>query len=372
MSTATKAQDPQAASCPSIDSLMPGSPGERLGAARAAWLRERLEGRRIAVVGASGAVGLETLALLAEAGVDPERVIAAGSARSAGRTLAICRQRFVVHEASDRLDADAAVLATPAAVSKRLAPALAERGVLVSDNSSALRHSAPLVIPEVNPEAACPNDRIIASPNCTTTIALTACEGVRRNFGVRSIQITSQQAISGAGLIAMQTLIRQTEATLGVYGDEQPAGFGIPLAFNAFPHESDLNEPGLCGEELKFRTETARIWNDTCVSTDACCLRVPTLRSHLVVVRLQTELPCTKQEAEQAIAASPGVVFVESGPDAISASKRCDVLAGRVVAEPSLGVEGSEVRLVAAGDQLLKGAAWNALQNLALLIERRG
>ncbi len=322
------------------------------------------------MVGASGAVGLEALALLAEVGVDPDRVIAAGSAQSAGRALDICGQRFVVHEASDRLDADAAILATPAEVSLRLAPALAARGLLVSDNSSALRHSVPLVIPEVNPWALNADDRIIASPNCTTTIALTACEGLRRAYGVRSIEITSQQAFSGAGLDAMRSLIGQTRATLGG-GSYEVGASARTLAFNAYPHESALDGDGLCTEERKFQHETARIWNDAEPWTNACCLRVPTLRSHLVVVRLRTRRPCTKQEAEEAIAASPGVVLTDSGPDARSATKRCDVLAGRVVVRESPGDGGSEVRFVAAGDQLLKGAAWNALQNLCLLIERR-
>lgn len=371
MSTVVEAQDPRAASgsCPSIESLMPGSPGERLGAERAAKLRERLGNRTLAVVGASGAVGLEALALLAEAGVDRDRVVAAGSARSAGSTLEVCGRKFVVRETSEDLQADGAILATPAEVSLRLAPALAARGVLVSDNSSALRHRVPLVIPEVNPWALNADDRVIASPNCTTTIALTACEGLRRAYGVRSIEITSQQAISGAGLEAMRTLIGQTRATLG--GDHTEIGTSArPLAFNAIPHESALDRDGLCVEELKFQTETTRIWNDAELWTNACCLRVPTLRSHLVVVRLRTRRPCTKQEAEETIADSPGVVFTDSGPDAWSATKRCDVLAGRVVVRETPGDGGSEVRFVAAGDQLLKGAAWNAIQNLCLLIER--
>lgn len=373
MSGAVKTQGGNAAGrCTGVDTLMPGSPGERLGEARAAEIRERLKRRTIAVVGASGAVGLEALALLAEAGVDPDRIIAAGSARSAGRVLEAGGRRHVVRETSDSLKVDAAILATPAPISQRLAPALAAKGVLVSDNSSALRHSVPLVIPEVNAEAAGPNDRVIASPNCTTTIALTACEGLRRSFGVRSIEITSQQAISGAGLEAMQELLRQTQAACSTDREATAAAdvSARPLAFNAYPHESELSESGLCAEELKFQRETARIWNDSCVSTGACCLRVPTLRSHLVVVRIRTQRPCTKKEAERAIAASPGVVLTESGPDARSATKRCDVLAGRVVVHESSNAGGSEVRLIAAGDQLLKGAAWNALQNLCLLFDR--
>ena len=348
--------------------LMPGAPGRRLDAEQKKWLSVRGRGVRIGVYGATGAVGLELLALLAEAGVPAEYVTAYASARSAGERLAYGDGSLPVFDADadDGRRQDVAVLATPAAVSRRLAGRLVDQGVRVSDNSSAFRGEAPLVVPEINGDAITRNVGLVASPNCTTTIALTAAEGLRRAVGVRSIGVTSAQAVSGAGRGAMRALLDETREAVDDKRDVVARWLDEPAAFNVFPHESAVDEgSGLCGEEAKIIAETRRLWGAG-VDTDTACLRAPVLRTHTVVVRCRVKRPCDAERARAAIGLAPGVEWVTRGPSALAASCRCAVLAGR------LAVRGDSVRFVVAGDQLLKGAAWNALQNAMLMAPERG
>jgi aspartate-semialdehyde dehydrogenase len=357
-----------------IDDLLPGMPRRRMSGAQRASLARALDGRMIAVVGATGAVGLEALALLAEAGVPSTHVHAIASDASAGSCLPYAGSGIRVGSTEDlfrlvcddRVGGVIALLATPAPVSRELVPRLRSLGVPVSDNSSAFRATAPLVIPEINPGAAV-GSGLLASPNCTTTIALTAAAPIVRASGVRSIEITSYQAVSGAGLGAMRALIEET--TLAVGGRRACANWlDHPAAFSVFPHESDLDsETGLCAEEAKFAYEAPRILGDARIGLAATCMRVPVLRTHTVAVRVATARPAHAAEIRRALASAPGVRTVGQGPSSLDASCLCDVLVGRVRVEPDPDGGGSVVRLIAAGDQLLKGAAWNALQNAALL-----
>lgn len=354
--------------------LMPGARVfDRMTPAQRRWLGDRLRGAEVAVFGATGAVGLEALALLDEAEVPAKLVRAYASERSVGRGVAYGEGVLEVRGVETALEvgspgvggARLAVLATPAEVSRTLAPALLARGWRVSDNSAAFREEA-LVLPEVNAAVVSGGTHLVASPNCTTAITLTAAEGLRRAVGIESIGITSYQAVSGAGLAAMEALVSETacatrgQALQGLWRAEASA-------FNIFPHESAVEEEtGLCAEERKFLEETARLWQGAGAATDAACMRTPTLRTHLVVVRAHTRRGCGRAEALVALASGVGVRVAPDGPSALEASGRCEVLVGRVVAD-----EGARtVRFVAAGDQLLKGAAWNALQNAALLAQR--
>lgn len=350
---------------------------------QARFLRDGLGARTVAVVGATGAVGQEALALLAEAGVAPGRVRALASSRSAGRDAPYGPGAVAVEEARvDRIAADLAgvdvvVLAVDSGRAREMALALRGRVGPVVDNSSAFRMdpAVPLVIPEINPMAITAHAGLIANPNCTTIISLVAVEPLRRAFGLARVSVTSYQAVSGAGRPAMRALIDETRSALS---GEAPRAthFPDPVAFNAFPHESELDPAtGSCVEELKFVRETRRLWADpprpdAAARLDATCVRVPTLRTHLVALRVELNAPAGRAQVESALREGPGLAWSESGPTALQATGRCDVLVGRLRAiEPELGDPMGprrDWRFFAAGDQLLKGAAWNALQLAAL------
>ena len=353
-----------------IAEIMPGADGRRMGEHERTAVADRLVGTPIAVVGATGAVGLEALALLAEAGVGDRDIIAVASRRSVGRALEVGGCAHTVRDLDAAREAGVVLLAVPADRSRRIAPDLIEGGVLVSDSSSAYRDSAPLVIPEINADRVAAGTRLIASPNCTTAIALTAAAGLIDRGGVGAIEIVSYQAVSGAGIDAMHALIAETEEAVAGR-DVRARWLAEPAAFSVFPHESAIDRrTGGSAEEHKFVNETRSILGAPGLHAAATCVRVPTLRTHTVSVRIRTERRLDAHEARAAISTNRGVRVVDDGPTSHDAAGRCAVLVGRVRAEPDPDGRGTIIRMIAAGDQLLKGAAWNALQNAALLIER--
>ncbi len=346
-------------------------PGRRMTDAQRAWLGERMRGRSVAIVGGTGAVGLETLALFVEAGVDASSVHVFASERSAGREIEIDGVRWTVGatDPGEIASCDAAILALDAALSRELAPRLVERGVLVVDHSSAFRMdpATPLVIPEINGSDLA-GARLVASPNCTTTIAMMPADAIRREFGLESMGVVSYQAASGAGLAALEGLERECRAALA---DDEPAAgfFPVPAAFNVFPHESAI-APGSrsSGEEVKIARESRRMWKEDSLAVEATCVRVPVFRTHTVALRLVLRSGATIAEIEGAVRAMEGVELLDSSspaPTSLGATGRCVVLAGRVKpADPTAEADGEHrvVSLVAAGDQLLKGSAWNGVQ----------
>lgn len=334
----------------------------------------------VAVIGATGAVGREMLGLLAQADADGERVRAYARARSAGSRLPFGDGEVTVR-ALGELDADAetpgvALLAASSDVSKRWGPALVERGAVVIDNSSAFRMAAdvPLVIPEVNGGcvAGDATPRLIANPNCSTIIMLVAAEPIRTRFGVSSMTVSTYQAASGAGLAAMEELREQTAAALSG-GSAEPRVFAEPCAFNVFSHDSPVDvESGLNVEESKMIAETRKLWADGRVVVRPTCVRVPVLRAHAESISIATERPATLDGVLSALHEAESVEVVDDRagnvfPTSLRASHRHDVLVGRVRVH-ACGVHGgSTVELFAAGDQLLKGAALNAVQIARLI-----
>lgn len=352
--------------------IMPGAVGRRLESVDAASVGTALQTATIAVVGATGAVGLEVLALLVELGVEPARIRAIASASSVGSIVRSGGRDHEIRGLGEALEAEVAILATPAEVSRRIAPELIDAGVLVSDNSSAFRDEAPLIIPEWNPEAVRRGDRLVASPNCTTTIAVTGIAPLLATRPPISLEIVSYQAISGAGMPALHAILEESRDLLA--GDApSPRWRHHPVAFNAFPHESSLDPvSGACGEERKFVQEAGRLLRLPSASLAATCLRIPVLRTHTVAVRLRLPEACSVEMVRTRLASAPGVRLVEDGPTSHQATARAGVLVGRIRVESSTEGAGSLVRAVVAGDQLLKGAAWNALQNAALLVSATG
>lgn len=354
-----------------LEDIMPGAIGQRLAGLDPSPVRSALGDSTVAVVGATGAVGLEVLALLIELGVEPAKIRAIASDSSVGRVVRAAGREFTIHGTADAHDVDVAILATPAEVSRHLAPVLLADGVLVSDNSSAFRDTAPLVIPELNPEVLGVEDRVIASPNCTTTIALTGMSAILKALPPASIEIVSYQAVSGAGLDAMRALLAETHDLLEERAG-QPRWLSHRVAFNAFPHESTFDPAsGQCEEERKFSREARRLLSGSPAGLSATCLRVPVLRTHTLVVRLELAESVSESVVREHLSSAPGVRLVGQGPSSHEATGRCEVLVGRVRVDAGTGSTGSVIRAVVAGDQLLKGAAWNAIQNAALLLQRR-
>ena len=323
---------------------------------------------RVAVVGATGAVGPEVLAILAERGFPAAEVVPFASARSAGSRVGFAGEQLEVRELTDDALAgfDLALFSAGAGTSKRYAPGAVRRGCMVIDKSSAFRMDpqVPLVVPEVNPEAADGHRGIISNPNCSTIQLVVALKPLHDQARIRNVTVATYQAVSGTGKRAMEELRDQSQAALGG-GDVQASVYPHPIAFNVLPHCDAFDGPDTF-EETKLISETHKILGDDSIGISATCVRVPVWRSHSEAVWVETERALTADEARQLLEAAPGVRVVDDPaaaryPMPSEAAGGDDVLVGRIrrdLGDPS----GRSVALFVAGDQLLKGAALNAVQ----------
>jgi len=341
----------------------------------------------IAVAGATGAVGREILTILESRGVEASRIRALASARSAGTFLSYAGSRLAVDALTPQSfrGCDLALFATPSSISRGFAPEALAAGATVVDNSSAFRHEpgVPLVIPEVNPEALQDlraGSRLVANPNCSTILLLVALEPLRRAFGIRRVDVTTYQAVSGAGAAGIDELVAQTRENLaGV--DLPPKVFHEPCAFNVFSHNSGVDiATGLNGEETKIIRETQRIWNDDAVEICPTCVRVPAIRAHAEAVTITLKKPATEAQVREAFHGASGVRLVDDRasnnfPTSRKATGIDDVLVGRLRRDPSQAGSstlGTRFCLFLSGDQIRKGAALNAIQIADLLEAKPG
>jgi aspartate-semialdehyde dehydrogenase len=336
----------------------------------------------IAVAGATGAVGREILAILESRGVEASRIRALASSRSAGTFLPYAGSRLEVRSLGPHSfdGCGLALFATPSSISRCFAPEALAAGAAVVDNSSAFRHEAgvPLVIPEVNASELLtldPERRLVANPNCSTILLLVALEPLRRTFGVRRIDVTTYQAVSGAGAAGIDELLAQTREHLAG-GDLAPKVFHEPCAFNVFSHNSGVDlSSGLNGEETKIIRETRRIWNDEQVEICPTCVRVPAVRAHAEAVTVTLKTPATEAQVRAAFDGAAGVRIIDdrasnSFPTSHKATGLDDVLVGRLRRDPSQSGSstlGTRFCLFLSGDQIRKGAALNAIQIADLL-----
>lgn len=330
---------------------------------------------QVAILGATGAVGTELISLLEERNFPVANLKLLSSPRSAGKTLSFRGEPVTVEAVGDRsFDGVDLVLASAGgSVSKAWAKAIVEAGAVMVDNSSAFRMDphVPLIIPEINPEAAHDHQGIIANPNCTTILMAIAVWPLHTIQPVRRILAATYQSASGAGALAMEEVKAQARAILN---DEAipTEYFPYPLAFNVFPHNSPLDDQGYCQEEMKMVNETHKIFGDSSLKIKATCIRVPVLRAHSEAVTLEFDAPFDLGAARQALQQAPGVKFVEDWeqnyfPMPLDASGQDDVLVGRIrhdISNPC-GLE-----LWLSGDQIRKGAALNTVQIAELLAER--
>lgn len=330
---------------------------------------------RVAILGATGAVGTELLDLLESRNFPLADLKLLASPRSAGRAIAFRGETLPVEAVGEHSfqDVDLVLASAGSTTSKAWAATATKSGAVVIDNSSAFRMNpeVPLVIPEVNPDAAAAHRGIIANPNCTTILMAMAVWPLHQVQPVQRLVAATYQSASGAGMRAMEEVKAQAQAILR--GETPPTeSFPYPLAFNVFPHNSSLNEQGYCEEEMKMVNETRKIFNAPDLRISATCVRVPVLRAHSEAINLEFAQPMPVAKAREILANAPGIRLVEDWqanyfPMPIEASGRDEVLVGRIRQDLShpCGLE-----LWLSGDQVRKGAALNAVQIAELLVER--
>lgn len=330
---------------------------------------------RVAILGATGAVGTELLSLLEERRFPLADLKLLASPRSAGQTLTFQGEALTVEALGDRAfdNIDIVLASAGGSTSKAWADRIVAAGAVMIDNSSAFRMhpTVPLVVPEVNPGAAAEHSGIIANPNCTTILMNVAVYPLHRVQPVQRIIAATYQSASGAGARAMEEVRLQSQAILDGKAPV-PEVLPYPLAFNLFPHNSPMTETGYCEEEMKMVNETRKIFSEPSLRISATCVRVPVLRAHSEAINLEFAAPFSPDQAREILSQAPGVKLVEDWqanyfPMPMDATGRDEVLVGRIrqdISHPN-GLE-----LWICGDQIRKGAALNAVQIAELLIEK--
>jgi aspartate-semialdehyde dehydrogenase len=329
---------------------------------------------RVAVLGATGAVGQELLALLDERHFPVADLIPLASSRSIGKTLAWGDRELTIQpvEASAFAGVDLVLASAGGSASKQWGPVAAAAGAVVIDNSSAFRMdpAVPLVVPEVNPEAAFDHQGIIANPNCTTILLTLVLAPLQSRRPIKRVVVSTYQSASGAGARAMEEL-RQLSRT--VLDGGQPVSEVLPhsLAFNLFLHNSPLQANGYCEEELKMLNETRKIMGLPDLRLSATCVRVPVLRAHSEAVNIEFFEPFPVAEARELLQEAPGVELLENFeanrfPMPTDVTGRDPVAVGRIRQDLS---DPNALELWLCGDQIRKGAALNAVQIAELLLQ---
>ncbi|HKX65527.1 MAG TPA: aspartate-semialdehyde dehydrogenase, partial [Rhizomicrobium sp.] len=329
----------------------------------------------VAIVGATGAVGREFVGCLESRGVPLASLKLLASARSAGKTQTFRGQELVIEELTDRAfdGVDIALFSAGSGISKQYAPVAVKAGAVVVDNSSAFRAdpAVPLVIPEINARRIAEHKGIIANPNCAGITTMVPLWPVHRINPVRRLIVSTYQAASGGGAALMEELELSTRAYLDGKSYE-PKVVKYPYAFNLFSHNTAIDmATGYNDEESKVIKETKKIFEDDRIAVSATCIRVPVLRAHSVSMTFECERPIAPQDVKSLLAKAPGVKLVDDWannyfPMPQDASGQGDVLAGRIrqdLSDPS----GKSISMFVAADQLLKGAALNAVQIVELL-----
>src|SRR6266581_3901409 len=327
-------------------------------------------GYHIAIVGATGAAGTELLRVLERRNFPVASLRPIGSARSVGKPVQFCGESIAVEKLGPGSfgKIDIAFFSVGGDVSREYVPIACQADAIAIDKSSAFRMDphVPLVIPEINAQDVRQNRGVIANPNCTTTVMLMALYPLHRVFGVRRLFATSFQAVSGSGARGIEELKHQVVAK-----DLQPAPelYPHPIAFNLLPHIDSFLESGYTKEEAKMQDETRKIMHLPELRVSATCVRVPVYRAHSVAVTAEFERPISLERARELLAKAPGLELVDEPlsnrypmPFSVAGKDNCQV--GRVRVDCAFE---NGLSLWVYGDQLLKGAALNAVQIAELL-----
>ncbi len=315
----------------------------------------------VAVIGATGAVGQKMLQVLAELDFPVRQISAYASARSAGKTVQFKGQDVTIQALSEQITEDGidvALFAAGGTISEQYAPLLAAAGTLVVDNSSAFRMQAdiPLVVPEVNPQAIGPNDRLIANPNCSTIQSVVALAPLQQ-FGLKRVNYTTYQAVSGSGQKGIEDLARGSRG-------EEPVNYPHPIHDNILPHIDVFLPDGYTKEEQKMIDETRKIFQLPELPVSATCVRVPVTNSHSVAINVTFEQETSVATIRASLAEAPGVILVDDVsqnqyPMPLDASGTDDVYVGRIRQDKSLA---NTFHIWCVADNIRKGAASNAVQ----------
>ena len=328
----------------------------------------------VAILGATGAVGREMMKVLAERQFPIRELHLLASARSAGTVLEWNGKTVAVEEACDAAfeGMDIVLGAAENDIAKRFAPAIVKAGAVFVDNSSAFRMdpNVPLVVPEINPGDAKLHRGIIANPNCSTIITVTAVNALNGLSPIRSMTASTYQAVSGAGAGGPLELAEEVEA-LRTGKPVQPKVFPYQIAYNLIPQIGSEQFEGYTSEEMKMQNEGRKIMHLPELKVSCTCVRVPVVRSHSISVSLHFDRPVSVEEARAAIAAAPGCRLVDElakkeYPMPLDTSDQDIVFVGRI--RPDLTDENG-LCLWCCGDQVRKGAATNAVQIAELLLE---
>ena len=326
----------------------------------------------VAIVGATGAVGLELLRVMERRNFPVASLRLLASSRSAGKEIEFRRDKFSV----ETLDVDSfsgidlAFFSAGAGTAKGFAPIAQRAGAVVIDNSSAFRMDAdvPLIIPEINSEDVRAHRGIIANPNCTTAVALMALHPLHRAFGLRRVLASSYQAVSGSGARAIEELKRQVEAH--ARGHEAIAEvYPHPIAFNVLPQVDFFLDSGYTREEMKMQNEGRKMMHLPEFRASVTCVRVPVYRAHSVALTAEFERPVSVEAARNALSEAPGIDLIDEPlsnryPTPLDAAGKDNCQVGRLRLDCALE---NGLALWVVGDQLLKGAALNAVQIAELL-----
>ena len=322
---------------------------------------------RVAIVGATGAVGQELLKLLVERSFPVTNLTLYASARSAGKEITHNGKTYTLQTLPEdgNLNADIVFSSAGGSISKAHAWDWAAHGALVIDNTSAWRMDAraPLVIPEINGEAVLNHQGVIAVPNCSTIVALMALAPLHRAFGLERATVATYQAVSGAGAAGIYELTAGTKAALEGSAST-PDKFKYPIAFNLFSHDSEVGEDGYNVEERKLLLESRKILGAPDLRVSATCVRVPVFRAHSEAIHAEFARPVSEGEAREMLCNAPGVKVIDDRannyfPMPLEANGKDDVLVGRIREDASMP---GAIALFASGDQIRKGAALNAVQ----------
>ena len=325
------------------------------------------EDLHIAIAGATGAVGLEMLKTLEKRNFPVGSLTPLASARSAGKTLPFRGQEILVQELTGDsfVGVDIALFSAGSAISKEFAPLAVDAGAVVVDNSSAFRmdDSVPLVVPEINTADVASHKGIISNPNCSTIVTVMALYPLHQAFGVKRMFASTYQAVSGSGAMGIAELKRQVgeinegrEVTREVYPHQ--------IAFNVLPHVDVFLENGYTKEEMKMVHESRKIMGVPGFQASVTCVRVPVYRAHSIAVSAEFEKPVSVEHARETITAAPGIdlnddIAGNGYPLPLELAGRDNCQVGRIRKDCAME---NGLSFWVAGDQLLKGAALNAVQ----------
>lgn len=336
---------------------------------------KKKQGYTVAILGATGAVGQETLEILEERQFPLASLRLFASKRSVGEIMACQGKEWTVEELTDSSSfdgVDLAFISATDAISKDYGQRLGAAGIAVIDDSAVFRmdEQVPLVVPEVNAAALRDMPRgIVSIPNCTTTPLVMALKPLHDAVGVKRVVVTTFQSVSGTGSAAMDELMDQTKDLLA-FRDITTKVYPYQIAFNLLPHIGSFNKEGDCSEEIKIAKETRKILGAPNLRVTATTVRVPVLRCHSEAINIELERPLNANEARAALAAMPGVLVYDDPakklyPMPLDATGKDEVYIGRVREDESIS---NGLNLWVVSDNLRKGAALNAIQIAECLI----